>query len=88
MPKGYNVTISKKRYSEIIQTLHENIKDEHIVETIEKRIQEILEYDPSKSTYNPDYGKKELEKRRQRALEEGKSIYELYRKPYMNKATQ
>lgn len=54
MSKGYNVTKSKKRYYEIIQTLNENIKDDQIVETIEKRIREIFSYDPSPIILNTE----------------------------------
>lgn len=83
MPKGYNAVMSKKRYNEIIDFLKQSIHDDAMVETIEEKIKEIFNFDPSKPAYNPEYGKKQAEKRKERALQKGASVYELYRKPYL-----
>jgi len=85
MPKGYNVTMSKKRYNEIVKSLHDILQDDQLVTTIETRIKEVMNYDPTAPSYNPEYGKQQVEQRQQRATKENKSIYEIYRKPYLKK---
>lgn len=85
MQKGYNAIVNKKRYNQILELLNDQIKDDTLVHIIDKRIKEILNFDPAKTAYNPEYGKNQAEKRKERALKEGKSVYELYRKPYLKK---
>lgn len=88
MPKSYNVVMSKKRYHEIIDFIKKSVHDEAIIESIEHKIKEVFQFDPTKPAYNPEYGKKQFERRKEHALEQGKSVYELYRKPYKNQNTQ
>lgn len=85
MQKGYNAIVNKKRYNQILELLNDQIKDDTLVHIIDNGIKEILNFDPAKTAYNPEYGKNQAEKRKERALKEGKSVYELYRKPYLKK---
>ena len=85
MQKGYNAVVNKKRYNQILELLNDQIKDDSLVHIIDEGIREILKFDPTKSAYNPKYGKNQAEKRKERAIKEGKSVYELYRKPYLKK---
>lgn len=81
MSKGYNAVMSKKRYYELFEYLKSRIDDEELVLEIDNKIKEIFNFDPTKPACNQKYNKKYFEKRKQRALEEGKSYYELYVKP-------
>lgn len=45
--------VSKKRYHEIVDFIKKTIHDESIVESIESKIKEVFQFDPSKSAYNP-----------------------------------
>lgn len=89
MPTARNVFITKDKYKKIIELLEQCVKnnEDNIVETFDRKLKEFLDYDPSLSCYDPLNGKKLIERRKQRCLDEGKTLYELYRKPYIKKKT-
>jgi hypothetical protein len=80
--KGFNLTMNKSRYIQLSKIIHEIVNDEKIEDHLLNEIKNIFSFDPDTSVYNPEYGKQQYEKRKQRALEQGTSVYELYDKKY------
>jgi len=75
----------KKFYGvlDLIENSNGKIKDE-----IEKQLKTVLNYDPDTPCYDPISAKKTYQQRKQRALELGKSFYEIYAKPYRKKKNE
>lgn len=78
-----NVSLTKKKFYGIID-IHKKCLNSS-VDNFEKELMEYLNYDPLKSSYNQEYGKRLMEQRKRHAEGKGKSLYELYHKPYIKK---
>lgn len=73
----------KSRFKRIQDALVEaGVCDNNIRQNILNAILDIFEFDPNKSAYTKEYGQKQIESRKQKTIREGKSLYELYHKPY------
>lgn len=87
MSKSCGVYLSKTKFFGILE-IYKNCKDRDNVDVFEDKLKMLLNYDPSKSTYNPEYGKRLMEKRKTIATEECKTVFELYKKPYLKENTK
>ena len=83
MSKGRAVTLTKTKYYGILE-IHKRCMNKSM-EDFEQQLQDFLNYDPLQSSYDPEYGKKVMEQRKKLAEEKGKTLYELYHKPYLKK---
>lgn len=87
-------TLSKKRFDQIINGIQTIVEDTEKCLQISYLIQEVMQFDPLKREYTQQNAKKSREKYKQKALEEGKSLYEilgmkeLYLKRQKNKKNQ
>jgi len=82
MSKSRGVYMTKTKFFGIVE-IYKNCKDQDNVELFEEQLKIFLDFDPYKTTYNPEYGKRLGEKQKQKAAEECKTVFELYRKPYL-----
>jgi hypothetical protein len=69
--------ITKKRYTEFAQYLIGAIGDESITLNALDKFQEIFKYDPAKPSYNPETAKKTYQRLKEKAQEQGTSLYKL-----------
>jgi hypothetical protein len=69
--------ITKKRYTEFAQYLIGAIGDESIAHNALDKFQEIFKYDPAKPSYNPETAKKTYQRLKEKAQEQGTSVYAL-----------
>lgn len=66
--------LSKKRFYQLQQAF-EDITDEELVQKLMEKVKEIMNFDPSKSTYSPERGQKILSRRHKLRDEHGISTY-------------
>lgn len=82
MSKSRGVSLTKKKFYGIIDLVR---KYSHTLDSnFEEQLKTTLNFDPTKSSYDPVRGKKISELRRQKALEEGKAIRNYDRKKLNN----
>jgi hypothetical protein len=77
--------ISKKRYHEIESRLANEKPND--VEGIMKILREVMIYDPEAKQYTPEKGARLRARIKERAAEQGKSIYEYAFKDYYKRKT-
>lgn len=78
-------TMSKKRFYDICELLHQHIEDAEKADAVIKGIQDIMMFDPSIPHYTQEIGKKETERKKKIAQEKGVTTYALFVKPYTTK---
>lgn len=86
--KGYNVFVTKTKYNGLINLVKKYVPEDTDYEKVEQEIREVLQYDPNLPSYSRSNMFKTVEKRKQKALEEGKTLYELYVKSYVKKTNK
>jgi hypothetical protein len=69
--------MSKKRYHQIERHLRDTIGDDNILMVAMEGICNIMNFDPSASTYTPELGKKKHANLKKRCKETGKTTYEI-----------
>lgn len=70
-------TLSKKRFDQIVIGIQSIVNDKQTCDQITYLIQEVMQFDPVKRDYSQEHAKKSREKYKQKALEQGKSLYEI-----------
>lgn len=69
--------ISKKRYLDFCDGLKEILNQTNEYEMIVDLVQDVFRFDPSKSQYDVEKGKKNRERLKERCSKENKTLYEL-----------
>lgn len=82
--RGYNLTMNKTRYFKLEEMLQTKLQNCELVEDVLKGVRELFQFNPENAVYSKEYGKKQIERKRQIGLELGKSGYELFNKQYRN----
>ena len=80
----FGKAMTKSRYSVLDKELKNKLEAEK-AEEILTFLRELFDFDPTVPSYSPEYGKKQIEKKKLEAIRQQKSSYELYCKQYRKK---
>jgi hypothetical protein len=80
--RGYNLTMTKTRYYKLAEMLQTKLQDSELVDNVLNGFRELFQFNPDNAVNSKEYGKKQIERKRQMGLEMSKSGYGLFNKQY------